>query len=242
MRKMRKFGVNGVVIATVVTVFVMTLTACYFLGGDKLVSALLEKDENRAFYFLCTEGVDDVTIAHQNADLIRYRGGAGYVDLKGGNRVILSVYPSEKSAQSVLEKLDDDSILMECVTTKNINLSLKDKSLKKQSENALTYFDIAFNGLYDMSNSLADNKMSVDDVKVQIGVLQGQIEDIKSVFYENTKNSSLDVITEIKLALVTCIAIVEGVEVTDYALTLSSLRRQTVQLVFCFQALSNTLS
>ena len=62
------------------------------------------------------------------------------------------------------------------------------------------------------------------------------------MFYEKTKNSSLDEITEIKLALVTALAIIDGVEIGNIAKTLSSLRRQTVQLVYCHQALALTLS
>ena len=125
---------------------------------------------------------------------------------------------------------------------KAVSVSVKDKGLRSAVNEALTYFDLTFDTLYSLSNSLADNEVTVDDIKTQIGVLSSKIEDIKSVFYEKTKNSSLDEITEIKLALVTALAIIDGIETGNTAKTLSSLRRQTVQLVYCHQALALTLS
>ncbi|MBO5982498.1 MAG: hypothetical protein J6Q06_01305, partial [Clostridia bacterium] len=105
----------------------------------------------------------------------------------------------------------------------------------------LEYFDIAFDALYTISNSLADGTMSIEDIKVQKSVLTSRIEEIKSVFYENTAGVGDNKITEIKVAIVTCLALVDGVEIGGLATTLSSLRRQTVQLVYCHSALATAL-
>ena len=243
MAKKRKVDVTkGVVVATIVAILGLTIAVGYFLGGDKLVVALFDKEEDRAYYFITTAGIDDVTIAHQNADLIRLRGGAGYVDMRADNSIVLAVYPDKNSAENVLVKLGDNSLVVREIPMKAVSVSLKDKGLRNAVNEALTYFDLTFDTLYNLSNSLADNEVTVDDVKIQIGVLSSKIEDIKSVFYEKTKNSSLDEITEIKLALVTALAIIDGVETGNTAKTLSSLRRQTVQLVYCHQALALTLS
>jgi hypothetical protein len=237
MRKLKKIGENGIVIATIVTFFALTLSACYFLGGAGfLTSAFGLQEEDKTYYFLSTADYADVTIARQNADLIRVRGGAGYVDLTDGNRIILAVYPTEKGAMSVLEKTSDEGLFVRPITIKPIELNTKDKALKKSVEEALTYFDLAFDTMYKLSNDLADERITIDDVNVKIRTLYAQIEDIKSVFYAQTQDCALDSITEIKLCLVTCLAIIDGVEIGDMASTLSSLRRQTVQLVFCRSA------
>lgn len=243
MRKNRKQRDNGVVVATVIITVLFVISAGYLVGGDMTITTLFQsKTDTKTFYFLSTDGFDDVTIARQNADLIRNRGGAGYVDLQGNNRIILAVYPDEQSANTVRDKVGDNSLIVSSLKGETIDTKVAGNNLKDDVATALTYFDTAFDTLYNMSNALADDQISIDDVKTQTMVLRNQIEDIKSVFYEKTKDSSHASITEIKVAIVTCLALIDGIEIGDLAQTLSSLRRQTVQLVFCYQALSNTLS
>ena len=243
MRKNRKQRDNGVVVATVIITVLFVISAGYLVGGDMTITTLFQsKTDTKTFYFLSTDGFDDVTIARQNADLIRNRGGAGYVDLQGNNRIILAVYPDEQSANIVRDKVGDNSLIVSSLKGETIDTKVAGNNLKDDVATALTYFDTAFDTLYNMSNALADDQISIDDVKTQTMVLRNQIEDIKSVFYENTKDSSHASITEIKVAIVTCLALIDGIEIGDLAQTLSSLRRQTVQLVFCYQALCNTLS
>ena len=241
--KKKRHGDNGIVIATAIITLLFVISAGYLLGGDNLVNTVFQKEEvkEKTFYFLTTDTFDDVTIARQNADLIRARGGAGYVDMREGNRIILAVYPDEQSAKSVREKLGDNSIIIVELPISKYTLDLKKKDLTEAGNDALKYFDIAFDGLYNLSNSLANNTITIEDVKVKINVLRTQIEDIKSTFYEKTKDANQDAITEIKVALVTCIAIIDAVEIGNYATTLSSLRRQGVQLVYCYQSLKTAL-
>ena len=242
MRKKRKSNDNGVVIATVIIALAFLISAGYLLGGDNLVNAVFkEKSEGATFYFLSTDTFDDSTIARQNAELIRLRGGAGYVDMREGNRVILAVYPDEQSAKSVYEKMGDNSIVVWSIDIPSVKISMKNNELNRAVEEGLEYFDIAFDALYTMSNSLADGTMSIEDIKVQKSVLTSRIEEIKSVFYENTAGVGDNKITEIKVAIVTCLALVDGVEIGGLATTLSSLRRQTVQLVYCHSALATAL-
>lgn len=237
MRKMRKFGENGIVIATVVIFFVLTLSCCYMLGGAGLLTSAFGVDQDKTYYFLSTAGHQDQAIARQNAELIRLRGGAGYVDPTNENSIILAVYPSESGANSVLEKTAGEGLIVRPITIFKASVVTNDKDLNEQIDLALTYFDVAFDTLYKLSNDIADERVAVEDVNIKIKVLYAQIEDIKAVFYENTKDCTLASVTEIKLALVTCLAIIDGVETGDLAKTLSSVRRQTVQLVFCRSAL-----
>ena len=242
IKKQRKKGDNGIVIATVIITLLFVISAGYLIGGDNLVSTVFQKEsKGRTFYFITTDNFDDITIARQNAELIRCRGGAGYVDMRESNRIILAVYPDEQSAKSVFNKMGDGSLVVAELETPEYKINLKKKDLNTACTDALTYFDIAFDGLYKLSNDLADNLVSVEDVKVQISALYSRIDEIKSAFYEKTKESDVEIITEIKVAIVTCLAIIDGVEIGDYAGTLSSLRRQAVQLVYCYQSLLNTL-
>ncbi len=244
MRKKRKFDKsNGIVIATIALCFMLTLTACYFLGGEGLIDSVFnKKTEGMSYYFIATSNYDDVTLARQGADLIRLRGGAGYVDMRDGNSVVVAVYPNKESADSVYQKLGDNSLIIKEIPLADYKIKVKDNDLKECIVDAVSCYEIAFESLYNLSNLLADNTLTVEDVNTQIKVLYAKIEDIKSVFYEKSKDSTLDIVTEVKLALVTCLAIIDGVEVKESVSTLSSIRRQTVQLVYCRQAFVSTLS
>ena len=69
MRKKRKHGDNGVVVATAIITVLFVISAGYLIGGDNVVTTLLQKEtEEKAFYFLSTNGFDDVTMARQNAE------------------------------------------------------------------------------------------------------------------------------------------------------------------------------
>ncbi len=244
MTKRKRFkSDNVVVVATVVVCFTLTLTACYFLGGQGLVDSVFGKSNGGgSYFFITTSGHEDTTLAHQNADLIRLRGGAGYVDLRQGNEVVIAVYPTSASAQSVLSKLGDGSLVVREVPLSSYKIKVKDKALSTSLTSAAEAYNIAFDTLYNLSNSLANSALTVENVNVQIKILHSKIDEIKCAFYENTQESNLDVVTEMKVALVTCLAIIDGVLIEGEVATLSSLRRQCVQLAYCHQALSATLA
>ena len=110
--------------------------------------------------------------------------------------------------------------------------------MKECVYDALNYFDVAFDTLFATANELNADVISIEDAKTQIRVLTSQIEDIKAVFYEKTQDIDKDEITEIKLALVTALALLDNVDFSkSRALVTSSLRYQLVQLVYCRIAL-----
>ena len=84
--------------------------------------------------------------------------------------------------------------------------------------------------------------ITVDDAKTQIKVLYSQIDDIKSQFYQDSENCDKEQITEIKLALVTTLALLDNVDFSkNRALVTSSLRHQLVQLTYCRKALMSNI-
>lgn len=240
MRKIDKG--NCLVVATIVMCFALTLCCCLLFDGAGLLSAFEKKEEEHSFFCVATGGYSDVTLARSTADLIKLRGGAGYI-MKGEQiEIVLAVYPDSEQAESVLSKLGDKSAYI-----KEIAIDTPDyKWVKKEDlaniKNALTYFDTAFDKLYAVANSLAGSTITTEDAKTQIRVLSMTIEDIKSDFYSKFNNSEKEQITEIKLALITCIALLDNVDTSgSLAAVLSSVRYQTIQLVLCYQALCSRI-
>lgn len=243
---MRSFGkrkanrADGLVVATIVLCFMLTLALSVYIGGDGIVSAVFrEETAGRSFYFICTDGGENLSVAREFAELIKKRGGAGYILREDGNEIVLAVYKTEDGASEVLSALDYKG----CYVKEKSSVKIKFKNdYADACSAALNYFDTAFDGLYNLSNSLADGSKSLQEVKTEIGVLYTKIDEIKSEFYENTKSSMDEEVTSIKLALVTCLALIDGVDASGFAVALSSLRHQTVQLVCCYIALTSELS
>ncbi|MCQ2603005.1 MAG: hypothetical protein MJ193_03645, partial [Clostridia bacterium] len=212
----------------------------YFSNGNLLSAVFATAEDDRSFYAVVSGGSDDALMTKQSAELISLRGGAGYI-MSAENVIVLAVYKSESDAKSVISKIGDNSLSVQKIDIDNIKLSGLSTDEKECAKTALDYFDTAFDALYDMSDLLAKGKLTATDISTQKAVLYARIDDIKSVFYSKTASSTYEKITEIKLALVTALAIIDNISVDGDTATLSSIRYALCQLVFCYQALSNRL-
>lgn len=241
MRKARKIEKdNIIVVCTIVLCFMLTLAACVTFSGEGFIGVFFSNSNVKAesVFAVATGSYADIALARANADLIKNRGGAGYVVGKEEFEIVYSVYRSKEEAQKVCDNLGDNTVYVKEIEIAKGKFSWCDKGLQKTVNNALLYFDVAFEGLFSTAKDLAENKTEIKDANVQIEVLKAQIADIKSVFYKNTENCTQDEITQIKLALVTCEALLNNISTSGgVAKTASSIRYQLVQLVYCRQAL-----
>lgn len=242
---MRKIGKeNIIVVCTIVLCFMLTLGLCAMFSGDGLMSVFSPQKINaESVYAIAIGGYGDMTLARASADLIKKRGGAGYVcSNENGIEIVYAVYKNKSDAENVLSKLDDKGAYVKEISIDEGRFSWCEKELRSSVKNALQYYDIAFSTLYSVADSLNSNQMNIDDAKTQIQVLRTQIEDLKSVFYKDTEQCGDEQITQIKLALVTCIALLDNVKFnSSVAEAASSLRYQLTQLVFCRQSLMSAI-
>ncbi len=241
MRKAAKE--NVIVVCTVVLCFMVTIGLCTFYSGDGILGALsVSKSGAENAYAVAVGGYTDITLARTTSDLIKKRGGAGYV-IKGDTiEIVYAVYPDEETARKVLSALGEGSAYVKTVEIPASKLKWASGDTKNAVVDALTYYKIIFDKLYSTANSLYDGSIDVQGANTQIRVLKSQIEEIKSVFYKETEGNESKQITEIKLALVTSLALLENVKTTGtVAAFVSSLRYAQVQLVMCRQALMNAI-
>ncbi len=239
---------NLFVVAVIVLSFVVTLGLSFIFSGKGFLSlaGVFDKEQTRRFYAVAVGGYSDMTLARNTAELIRSRGGAGYVrsETKDGAEnieIIFAVYKDKSQAENVMGSLGDNTAYIKEITAKESAYSWCEGDTRQAVKEAMTYFDLTFDKLFAVSNSLNDNQANINDAKTQIRVLYKHIEDIKSVFYQNTQKETKPQITEIKLALITALALLDGIEYGGEASTCSSVRYALVQLVFCYQALCNTI-
>lgn len=234
---------NIIVVCTIVLCFMLTLALCLILSGEGFLSVFkASKIEETTLYAIAAGGYSDMTLARTSAELIKQRGGAGYVVSSDGIEIIFAVYKSEDDANNALSKLGDKSVYVKQISIGKGNMKWCKDDLKSAELEALKYFDIAFDKLFETSSGLNDGRLSVEDAKTQIKVLYTQIEEIKSAYYQNTANCDKDEVTQTKLALVTTLALLDNINFDkSTALVTASVRYQAVQLVYCRQALMNVI-
>lgn len=234
---------NIIVVCTIVLCFMLTLALCLVLSGEGLLSVFKnDKSEKCTFYAVATGGYTDITLARNNAELVKQRGGAGYVIAGDSIELIFAVYKSEGEANSALSALGNRSAYIKKIEIEKGGFKWCKDDLKTAEKEALGYFDLAYDKLFEVSSALNDGKMALEDAKTQIKVLYAQIEDIKSAFYQNTVGCDKDEITQTKLALVTTLALLDNIDWNvSLPVVTSSIRYQIVQLVLCRQALMKSI-
>lgn len=241
MRKIAKD--NIIVVCTIVLCIMLTLALCVSFSEGGLLSVFNKvESKSQTMWAIACKGYSDISTARQSAEMIKSRGGAGYVQSGDEIEIIYAVYKSEEDAKKVLAGLSDKSLYLKRYDIPEGSFKWCKEDIKSAVGEALCYFDVFFDGLYDLSNKLNESKISVEEAKIEIKVLQAQIEDIKSVFYQNTANRSEEQITQIKLGLVTSLALLDNVDFSkNDAYATASLRYQLVQGVLCRQALMNCI-
>ena len=234
---------NIIVVCTIVLCFMLTLALCLVLSGEGLLSVFKnDKSEKCTFYAVATGGYSDITLARNNAELVKQRGGAGYVIAGDSIELIFAVYKSEDEANSALSALGNRSAYIKKIEIEKGGFKWCKDEMKSAVDDALKYFDTAFEVMFECSDSLNEGSMSISDAKNKIKVLYAQIEDIKSEFYQKVENYDNEEITQIKLGLVTTLALLDNIDFSkNEAQTASSIRYQLVQTVLCRQALMNAL-
>lgn len=239
---------NLFVVSVIVLSFVVTLGLSFLFSGKGFLSlaGLFDKESTRSFYAVAVGGYEDMTLARSTAELIKSRGGAGYIiknadDSEDKIEIVFAVYKEKAVAESVIDSLDNGSAYVKEIVVKEGGFSWCDKELKSTVKTALDYFDVAFDEMYFVSNSLNDNTMSTSDAKTKMRVLYTQIEDIKSAFYQNAQSQDSGQITEIKLALITTLALLDGIEYGSQAKTCASIRYALVQTVLTYKSLMQTM-
>lgn len=230
---------NSIVICTIVLCFMVTIGLCSVFAGDGIIGVFsLSKKEETSTYAIAIGGYSDMSLARATADLIKNRGGAGYVTATDETvEIIYAVYPDEDTAKKVLSGLGENGAYVKKLPISTPKYKV-DGVIKNAIDDALKYYDVAFDSLYKISNSLADLSIGLDDARAQIKVLYGQIVDIKSAFYSKTAETDSNEATDIKLALITCLALLDNINTSGTtAQFASSIRYALVQLVLCRMAL-----
>ena len=82
---------NALAVAAVALCFMLTLGLCYFLGGEGFLLAFNQSEAEVKCYLLCSGAYENTELARAAAELVKSRGGAGYVILGETAEVVLAM-------------------------------------------------------------------------------------------------------------------------------------------------------
>lgn len=234
---------NVVVVCTILLCIAFTITLCLVYSSDGLIAVFsANKKESQSFWMIVSSPYSDITLARSSALMVKNRGGAGYVKSGESIRIVYAVYEDSESCNSALKRLGSQGVFVEEIKIDECDFGWCDRQYQQAVEDALSYFQITFATLKNCADSLANESIQIVDAKTQIEVLSSQIDEIKSSFYEKVENCNCEEITQIKLALITVLALIDNVEYDESTpLCVSSIRYALVQSVFCYQALMSSI-
>ncbi len=232
---------NILCVCAVIMCVMLTLGLCLMLSGQGFIGTMMfEGVKSESVYFVCSGPYNDVALARSSAELVKNRGGAGYILGAGNYELVYAAYSSKANAESVSSGIAGTYVKQ--MDIKKSELKWADKEEKNASLAALEYYDIAFSTLTECADKLNAKQMPLADVKVKTSILRQQIEDIKSVYGQNTPDVISSKTAEIKLAHMVALALIDNLTLNGGdAAALSSLRYAVVQLVLSRQALMDKI-
>ena len=242
---------NWLVVSAIVLCVMLTLGLCYLLNGEGFISALNYGENEEKYYLVCAGAYENIALARAEASLVKSRGGAGYVLLTDdAYNVVLAAYPSEEEAQAVLSNAASGGAYVKEVCIGEVKSDWAEKDVRGSVEKALGYFGKTYSALREMADGLSDETLTSVDVKNRLDVLRAEIDALRSALNAATAGKDDARYTEVKLALVTAVALIDNAEIdassssssTARVNAASSLRYQTVQLILCRQSLASALS
>ena len=237
---------NALAVAAVALCFMLTLGLTYFLGGEGFLAAFNQGEAEVKCYLLCGGAYESAELARSAAELVKSRGGAGYVLLGDSAEVVLSVYASEEEAEGVLAggSAGAGAYIKE-VAVGEVSVEWAPKELREDAERALGYFDIAFECLSECADGIETSTLTLADVATRVAVCRARVDELRENFATAARELSDVRSTELKLALVTAVALIDNISLSESAgapRAASSLRYQCVQLVLCREALLSVLN
>ena len=174
---------NALAVAAVALCFMITLGLCYLIGGEGFLLAFNRSDGEVKCYLLCSGLYENVTLARNAAELVKSRGGAGYVVTGDACEVVLSAYAEKEDAEAVLQNGGAGSgAYIKEVTVGEISTEWASDAFAEEAEDALGYYDTVFECLYESANGLAGSTLTLTDVRTSVAVCRARVEDLREKF------------------------------------------------------------
>lgn len=222
-RRARKITIFAIIICFCATLLILD----YFSDGYVLADFDEVNALNKTTYYCVQMGMySDLETANYYANLIKLRGGGGFV-LKDGNfRVLASVYKNSAEAESVITRLNNlgttcSLYVLQTEEIFDVSLSHSDRE-KIQTISLCT--DYAYQELYNLSNEIDVETVTNAEIKGRIQSILDSLEEYETLLL-STKSTKK---AEIKSCLS---AIKESITKLPLSPTSSSIRYAYIEIL-----------
>ena len=182
---------NALVVSAIALCFMLTLGLSYFLAGEGFLLAFNQSEADEKCYLLCAGSYENAELARNAAELVRSRGGAGYVMTKERAEVVLAAYKSREDAEKVVESgsAGGGAYILE-VPVGEVSVSWAEESFRDAAKSALDYFDIVFDCLYETANGVAEGALTLLDARTRVAVCRVRVEEMREDFLSRAREES----------------------------------------------------
>jgi hypothetical protein len=173
---------NALAVAAIVLCFMLTIALTGLLSGGGFLSALSWNGDGTTYYAVAGGCYGDITLAKEDARIVRGRGGAGFVlSRENLHHVLLNAYAQKSDAESVVRKQSDGAYIIE-IYIPPYDYSWCKNGEREAAETALRAIHGAYSSLYQIGNSLDGGELSQADAKIKLTIEQGKLEAERAKF------------------------------------------------------------
>jgi len=164
----------ALIILAMVLCVMLTILSCSFLSGEGF-SGLITWGREKDYYYLLSSGrYSTVPLAREAAEIIRARGGAGYVLRDGDDyHLIVAAFPTREEAEAVLKKQESGFYIIEIPYEKETYFDLDEKETALKG---LEFFDESFKKLNELTIAIEKGDIALSSIKPDILLMQGKAE------------------------------------------------------------------
>ncbi|MDD4839267.1 MAG: hypothetical protein PHE93_01175 [Clostridia bacterium] len=209
MRKMDRG--NALAISAIVLCFMLTIGLSGFLNGGGFLSALSWTQDGMTYYALSSGCYDDILLARQDAEIIRERGGAGFVLSKDSvYHLLLNIYYEKSEAESVLSKQTSGAYLVE-IYIDEYDYDWCYEGERSAVEKAVGAFHSTYLSLYKIANDIDKGELNDEDAIDKLTIELGKLEVTKTNL-SNSLASRTDERLNLEAGLQTIITLVDALQ------------------------------
>ncbi len=152
-----------------------------FFSGSGFMSAV-SWQETKKYYAIAYGGYDNLLLAKNDADMIREKGGAGYVVGENGvYHLMMSVYQTKLEAEKVKKKLDD-SVYIKEIDSRQYDFSWCKSGEREKTEKALSSISELFVRLENLLVILGGKNFSRAEFSNKVSNVLHELKNGKEVF------------------------------------------------------------
>jgi len=224
-KRKRKRGARRVigVVAVLVLAFCATLLAADFLLPNGVAGYVVETFAPTAptVYAVSQGAYDTLSDARATSDMVRQRGGAGFVAYDGKYNVLVAAYPTQQEANAVAEK---NGYSLYPIRTQGMSASDIAIAYRAKVKPLIDYHVDVYHKLYELSDQLAQEGTTEAYCKQRVAAIRQSLSNLAAPFLDAAKDSTDTATANYRSGVMATIASLDNLVNLDSDVFLADLR------------------